>query len=612
MKKLATLLVPTVLFCLQLLEAAEIPLPNWEIPPKTDVSETDAERPSLRKFRSRPESAADDTEQDTPREDAVEEPSRFQAFLETAGLGEVDYYGMALFRTGSDYGYYHRPVPADYLVGPGDEMTLRIWGKVDIREVIIVDPEGRVDLPYVGPVMVAGKRMSDVRQEINKAVSTVFTDFKLDVTVTRLRTIEVMVAGEVGRPGVYRVGAGAGVLQVLTMAGGPLPTGSMRSVRLVRKNNALATIDLYNLLMKGEFYRTGELLDSDIVFVPAARAHVAVLGGVRRPFIYEVLNETGLESILSLAGGLDFTATRNKVVVHRMDGAGRLQPMEYAPANTEYRPENGDVVVVPEPPSTPARIVRIEGAVQKPGDYPFHEGMRLNELVELAGGLRDNSYRRGAVFTRVSIKTVQQERIDDSVQDLELRLTASAPDLGSSNAEREIAYLRSLVSKLKAVKATGRVTIDLEAALDDAASDSNIVLEPGDLLEVPIRPSTVTVVGAVHNQTGVIHSRDMNVRKALESIGGMTENADTSHLYVLMADGTVVSQNVLRGGGYMWNREKHRWQPRTIMEVPLLPGDTVVVPTKLERRVYPMTLAKDISQILYNIALSTGVLVTVF
>jgi protein involved in polysaccharide export with SLBB domain len=538
--------------------------------------------------------------------------SRFQEFLTTIGYPSVQYYGMVFFEGGGGYSYYYRPVPADYVVGPGDEMALRMWGKIDLKEVLVVDPEGRVDLPHVGPVVIAGKHISEVRTIFTDAMNRVFTDVKLDVTITRLRTIEVMVTGEARQPGVYRFGAGAGVLQVLTMAGGILPSGSMRGIRLLRNGAEAAVIDIYDLLMKGAYKETGELLDGDTVFVPRVQIQVAVLGGVRHPAIYELDKEHSLGDVILLAGGLDFTGVRNTAIVYRMNDNGRLQTNEFPLGDKTYTPAHGDVVVVMEPPNAPPRMITVEGEVVRPGNYPYSDGMRISDLIDSAGGLTANAYLRGSNFRRESVRAIQQERLDESIRDLEIRMAANAPDVGSPDVANTLQYQKQLVEKLHGVKASGRVSIDLNAALTSRNSDANILLQPEDNLAVPPIPSTVTVVGALYSQTGVVYRDGMTVKEALDSVGGVSESADKASIYVLRADGKAVSQTLLKEGGYAWDSSRHRWQPRTMYDVPLLHGDTVVVPVKLERRIYPLTLAKDISQILYNIAVSTGVVVSVF
>ncbi|HHN46180.1 MAG TPA: hypothetical protein ENN09_01950, partial [Planctomycetes bacterium] len=422
-------------------------------------------------------------------------PSRFQQFIASIGYPGVQYYGMVIFEGGGGFSHYYRPVPADYLIGPGDEMMLRMWGKVDVREVLIVDPEGRVDLPHAGPLIIAGKRLSDAKKAIANAMSRVFTDFRMDVTITRLRTIEVIVTGEVRQPGLYRVGSGTGILQLLTMAGGVLPTGTMRDVQLLRGGQRIAGLDVYDLLMKGIEPSSGGIIDSDIVFVPQAGVQVAVVGGVKRPAIYELTAEKSLREIIALAGGLDFTSTGNPAVVHRLDDTGRLQGLEFPVDGGGYKPVHGDVVVIPEPFSAPARVVKIGGEVERPGSYPFVDGMRLSELVRQAKGLRSNAYLRGAEFFRASVKALQQERLDEAVRMLELRMTAEGPEIGSPDAAVQLQYRRELLSRLKNVRASGRVSIDLAGALERSGSAADITLEPGDTLVIPLVPSTVAVVG---------------------------------------------------------------------------------------------------------------------
>src|SRR5262249_33134295 len=210
------------------------------------------------------------------------------------------------------------PAGPDYVVGPGDGLSIDLWGGMSTRMYRVVDREGRVSLPEVGPVLVSGKSLSDVQQTLQQQLRSQFRSISADVSLSRLRTIRVYEVGDIANPGAYDISSLSTPLNALFVAGGPTSKGSLRIVKHFRGNQLVEEVDLYDLLLHGVKSDLQRLENGDSVMVPPIGPQVTVDGMVRRPAIYELRDERSLASVLELAGGLLPTATLQHIEVQRL------------------------------------------------------------------------------------------------------------------------------------------------------------------------------------------------------------------------------------------------------------------------------------------------------
>ncbi|MGH9688772.1 MAG: SLBB domain-containing protein [Candidatus Acidiferrales bacterium] len=284
------------------------------------------------------------------------------------------------------------PAGPNYVVGPGDGLLIDLWGGISSRIFRTVDREGRVALPEVGPVMVSGKTLANAQQTIQQDLRTQFRDISAAVSISRLRTIQVYVVGDVAKPGAYDISSLSTPLNALFAAGGPTSTGSYRIVEHYRGNQLIQTVDLYDLLLHGVRSDIQPLTSGDTVLVPAIGAQVSVEGMVRRPAIYELKGETNLKDIIELAGGLLPIATLRhievqRLVAHKQETMLSLNVPESdndAQATKElesFKVQDGDQIRVFPIAQGNDDAVYLEGHVIRPGRYAFHNGMRVTDLI---------------------------------------------------------------------------------------------------------------------------------------------------------------------------------------------------------------------------------------
>ena len=793
------------------------------------------------------------------------------------------------------------PVSNDYVIGPGDEINILMWGRIDASYNLVVDNEGVIQFPKIGPLTVAGQTFAELKDLIRQKAEAI-TGVNVNVSMGKLRSIQVFVLGEVKSPGVYTVSSLATVTNALLSSGGPTALGSLRKVELKRNNRHVSTLDFYDFLMSGDTSTDARLMPGDVIFVPTAGPMVMVSGNVKRPAVYEFKESMTLNNALQLAGGLDPRAFNQRIQIERasensvqvvldiaydrlnakrsvslQDGdivkvsgilpgsvnaiflyGNVLRPGEYAyrpgmkildilpgvenlrqdtyypyalikryqmdemesrlipfdlgklliekdrsqnitlmPLDEIYifeqarfkdkayaeisgrirkpgtydidkmtirdlifkagqlerdaYPELGHLyrtdrltkevtirtfnlkkVMADEPRENillqdqdkvilhsifdynEKYTVSIKGTVNRPGEYPFAENMTIKDLIEVAGSVRDDAflneaelvryhltdgksvetsiikfnlrsallggeenlalypmdvitvkqvpdwldkkksvmisgevlfpgsyqirkdeqlsdvirraggytdyrYLRGAVFTRESVRLLQQKRIDEMADKMEaevLRLSSAESQAALSPEDVQavsqvLASQKMIVEKLRTSKASGRVVIRLASVDELAGSRFDIILEDGDQLFIPAKPSTVNVLGAVYNPNAhIIDPERPQMKHYLARSGGPTRNADKKDVYIIRADGSVVSKNQGSILGVSWDDEENRWGfKRGFDNTALYPGDTILVPEQVKQPSFIKDM-KDITQILYQIAVTAGITIT--
>ncbi len=284
------------------------------------------------------------------------------------------------------------PAGPDYVVGPGDGLSVDLWGGVSQRLYRVVDREGRVSLPEVGPIQVSGKSLAELQQSLQQILRTQFRDVSADVSLARLRTIRVYEVGDVVNPGAYDISSLSTPLNALFVAGGPTQRGSMRILKHYRGTQLIQTVDVYDLLLRGVKADLARLENGDTVQVPPIGPQVTVEGMVRRPAIYELLGEKTLASVLELAGGLLPAATLRHIEVQRLV-AHEQQTMlsvdipeagnaaEVTKTLESFEIQDGDRVrVYPIVPYNQDTIY-VEGHVVRPGRFSYRADMRVTDVI---------------------------------------------------------------------------------------------------------------------------------------------------------------------------------------------------------------------------------------
>lgn len=719
------------------------------------------------------------------------------------------------------------PVPADYTMGPGDVLRIQLWGKENRNLELPVSRDGTISFPDSGPLSVAGLSFDEARAQIRKRVSEQYIGVQASVSLGELRSMRVFVLGEARNPGSYTVSSLSTITNALYVSGGIRQTGSLRNVQHKRDGKLLGTLDLYDLLLKGDSSSDNRLQAGDVIFIPPVGKRVGIEGEVYRPALYELDGEENLSQLVRMAGDLTPQAYPQRINIERTNEdflriiaeadyttrKGRKAPIQagdritipsiaditgqyvevqgaaartgkfawipgmrvssliknldadlLAVADKQYAAvvrtdsENDTISVLNlrlreavrnpgsqydlqlqekdrlllfsdagkvdidskssesdskadadllhanqtftrkqlfEPviqrlkaqasPAQPQQTIAISGPVRYPGEYPlpatqrledaifvagglkdsaslyqaevarytvdengvgqtrildvnlsdaiagtsnvelqsrdriliksipdfsknrtvtlrgevrypgeytFRDGETLRDVLKRAGGLTDNAFPRGAVFTREKLRQLEAQRLREAEERLQgdlLGVKLEGDSFGGQTTQR-IQQVEDLLEDVQNSRPIGRMVINLASVLNDETYQS-IRLQDGDTLTVPTIPQAVSVFGEVQFPTSHLHQPGLTVDDYLERSGGATLQADESRVYVVKADGSVMLP------------ERSRWFGGRSQQ--LEPGDTIIMPIDIDR-LNQLELWTNVSQIVYQMALGAA------
>lgn len=295
------------------------------------------------------------------------------------------------------------PVPANYVMGPGDTVILQLYGQRNLTHELVITREGMLMFPEIGPISVAGITFQELRDQIQSIVANQLIGQNASVTLGALRSINVFVLGEALQPGSYTVSSLSTMTNALFASGGVTPVGSLRDIRLMRNGELITTLDLYDLLLRGDTSGDARLLPGDVIFIPPIGKTVGIAGEVRRPAIYEIKDETDPTEILSLAGGLNPTAFPRASRIERISELGERTIVDVdlsAGATNDPELFDGDVIQVYSVLDQVERVVMLEGHAQRPGAFQWRAGLRVSDVIPSVNSLLPNPDLEYALIAR--------------------------------------------------------------------------------------------------------------------------------------------------------------------------------------------------------------------
>ena len=529
------------------------------------------------------------------------------------------------------------PVPPDYRVGPGDQLVLILTGDVELAYTLQVTREGFILIPQVGQVYVASLTLDQLRDQLYARLGRVYSGVKrgagattrFDISVANVRANQVYVVGEVVQPGAYQISALGTVLTALYAGAGVTARANLRRIEVRRLGKVVDTLDLYDYLLRGDTRSDVRLETGDVVFVPVHGVRAQVTGAVVRPAIYELRREESLTEVIRTAGGFRPNAALKRLAVYRIlppvdrssatparavidvplasvvRGRGDMTKAMGGVIVPSLALEDGDSVVVDTlPPLFGQYYVAIAGMVQKPGAYPWHNGMTLRDLVLLARGPVVGADLREAEIARMPEDRSQGQLANTRRVPLDSSYLFNRDSLGryvgppglpfpaggapevplapydnvlilrqpefdfqrtvtvSGEVTSPGAYsLRTKTDRLADIivraggltkqayaagirfvrhgNNLGRINVDLNRALADTTSRFNLILQPGDSIDIPEYQPAVKVGGAVNSPGSVLWRNGEDLEYYLDGAGGLSYKADKGRISVQYANGEV-------------------------------------------------------------------------
>jgi len=396
------------------------------------------------------------------------------------------------------------PVPVNYVIGPGDTIELQLFGSQNASHTLVVTREGVLNFPELGPITVSGLRFSDLQQTLQQRVSEQMIGVRSSISMGRLRSIRVFVLGDAYRPGSYTVSALTTMTNALFVSGGVNAIGSLRNVQLKRNGQVVTTLDLYDLLLRGDTSGDSRLQPGDVIFIPPVGTTVGIDGEVRRPAIYELTNERTVEQVIALAGGMLPTAFPEASQIERIN-----EDRERTIVDVDLNTSSGltttvtgdDVIRVYSVLEKREDVVQLAGRVFRDGAFQWRPGMRLSDLIPSLGELQPRSDPEYVVIRREVPGTLNIDVMSanllaalaqpGSAADPELKPRDQVQVLGfdanrSANVQPLLVELRQQASSTeptRVVTIAGRVRSPGQYPLESGMRVSDLIRAGGDLAE---------------------------------------------------------------------------------------------------------------------------------
>lgn len=512
--------------------------------------------------------------------------------LETDGADldskKLKIFGSDFFSTyQSTYMPINEPnLSSSYTLEYGDSLEVQLIGQVDSINTYQIKRDGTINLPDIGPITLSGLNLQEASSLINARINLSFIGTQAFISLKNIRDINVLVSGNAYRPGIYTLAGNTNMLHAIAVAGGINEFGSYRVIKLIRDNEVIETLDMYDILITGNYSSKIKLKSGDTIFVEPVKKIVAVDGAVKIPAKYELLDNQYLSSVVEYANGLSKDADLKNIYLDRvLDGSVKSLPINNIKQFNKILANDGDTVYIRK---FSFRSVDINGAVLKPGTYLMSEGETLNDLIQKSGGFTKEAYLYGAVYENkyaLEINKMAKDKLYESF--IDNIITVSQKNPGANYA---LSSVIELTKELKESEPNGRVVIDL---FDEQATES-LIVKDGDVLTIPEKSEHIYIYGEVSYEGALKFDSTQSLNSYINKSGGFKVNADEKAIYVLQPNGDTERVSITR----------NIFQNNPNKDVILHPGSIIFVPRALDDSATNRLAAQAYVSILGNIGIA--------
>ena len=451
---------------------------------------------------------------------------------------------------------------SEYILDAGDQLEIQLIGQKNYVERLSIKRDGSINLPDIGKLNIAGLKLSEAISLIRARIDSSYIGTETFVSLTNVRDVNVLVSGNAYNPGVYTVSGNSNILHAVAVAGGVSEYGSYREINLIRNQEIIETLDIYDVLITGKYHSKVSLKSGDIIFVNPIKNIVAIEGAVKRPAMYEIKDKQNLHDVIEYANGIDKDADMSNIYLDRIQD-GKVQSIEIDNIQQfkTLRAEDGDKIFIRK---HAFRSINIEGAILKPGKYLMAEGETIKDLLKKAGGYTDNAYPFGAIYenkaaflTNKMADDILYEKFIDNI------ITASQNyPTGNINLSSIIELTEDLRNKLP----NGRIVIDIEG------DSSSVIVNEGDRLFIPEKPNHIYIYGEVSYEGALNYDPTKSIDNYIAQSGGLKDSADNNAIYVLHPNGNTQRSTI----------KKSIFQSSPDADLILYPGSIIFIPKGID------------------------------
>tara|TARA_B100000925_G_scaffold230602_1_gene179153 strand:- start:1023 stop:2807 length:1785 start_codon:yes stop_codon:yes gene_type:complete len=499
---------------------------------------------------------------------------------------ELKLFGSDFFNTfQTSFMPINEPNPdSGYMLDVGDILQVQLVGQNDYIENFLINSDGSVNLPDIGKIIVAGLSLNDTSKLIKSKVNSAFIGTEAFVTLSEIRDVNILVTGNAQNPGIYTLTGNSNILHAISAAGGISEFGSLREINLLRDNIVIESLDVYDLLIEGQYNLKKRLRSGDVVFIEARKNIVSIDGAINRPAKYEAIDNQKLINIIDYANGINRNADLGNISLERLvDGSLKTIPVPNDSYFEAINVQDGDSIYIRE---YPYREAKISGAVLKPGSYTMAAGETISDLIKRAGGYTENAYQFGAIYLNEDAKKVNELSKDILYQEfLDNIIAASQQNIGA-----DLTPIVLLTEELNNTDPNGRVVIDL---LNDSTLDLYGIKE-GDELFIPENNYVVYVYGEISSEGAVMYSENKDVEYFVEKSGGYKKFADNESIYILHPNGE----------SQLYRSKRNIFESSPKNDIKIYPGSIIFVPRELDDSAPRRLAAQAYVSILGNLGIA--------
>ena len=500
---------------------------------------------------------------------------------------DLEVFGSSFFGTyQSTYMPINEPnLSPSYILDYGDYLRIQLVGEQNENKNYMINRDGSINIENLEPIILSGLTFEDASKIIKSKVKSSFIGTEAFITLSNIRDINVLVSGNAFNPGIYTVSGNSNILHVIGVAGGINEFGSYREINLIRNEEVIETLDIYDILITGKYKTKTTLRSGDIIFVAPVKKIVSIDGAVKIPAKYELNDDQYLYDVIDYANGITADADLMNIFLDRiLDGKIQSLPIRNANQFKTIMSKDGDSVYIRR---HTFRAVNIEGAVLKPGRYLMSDEESLDDLIEKSGGFTKNAYPFGAVYENQNafmINAMAKDKLYQEFIDNIITVSQKNP-MGS-----DLTSMVELTENLKDSMPNGRVVIDF---LDENATES-LVLKDGDRITIPEKSDHIYIYGEVNYEGALKFDDSEDLDFYINKSGGLKENADEKGIYVLHPNGD--SQRA--------SLTKSLFQNAPSDKMILYPGSIIFVPRSIDDSASNRLAAQAYVSILGNIGIA--------
>jgi len=456
---------------------------------------------------------------------------------------------------------------SSYILDFGDTLEIQLIGQKNSTYNIPIKRDGSINIPEIGQLFISGISLDDANRLIESKINAAYIGVDAFITLVNIRDIQVLVTGNAYNPGIYTLNGGSNILNALSMAGGISENGSYRRIDLIRNNEVIKSVDLYDIFIYGKSGFGERLRSGDSILVRSSMIMVTISGAVKRPALYELTDDNNFSDLIEYSDGFADNADLDTLRIERplKDDTSFINISDLSELSS-IQVKSSDKLNVR---AYDRRFVTITGAINTPGVYTIAKGETLSSLIAKAEGYKDDAYPFGGVLLNKRALELNEIAADKLYKSFVQRLITKGDALFASES------LPFILEELKNTEISGRVMAEFDLDVIESKPDLDTTLDDGDEIVIPIKSEQVYIFGEVNQPGAIRYKSSQKVAKYIFSSGGLLESSDRNNIFVIHPNGEVIRTSNGSGLSLLSNRSD---------DTLIYPGSVIYVPREVKTR----------------------------